>query len=155
MNKIKNSLLIVLISFMFVASIAYIITNTFIDRNISDYFLKQQTYNQKKMASDDIVLVIIDDKSVESIRWPWARTYYTDIFEFLQNTAGAKVIAFDAVITSSDSYNPEADRVFYNKLPALDKLISGFNLYTTNNNSGDILPDEYDNIFQSKSFVIE
>lgn len=151
MKRIRNSLLIILITFLFVASIAYTIATNFIDKNINDYFVKQHTYNEKNYASDDIVLVIVDDKSVEAIRWPWARTHYIEMFEFLQNVGKAKAIAFDAVITSPDSYNPESDNIFYEKLPSLNTLVAGFNLYTTNNNSGDILPSSYDNLFDKKS----
>lgn len=154
MKKFQHSFLIIFISFLFVASIAYIISTSFLDKNINDYFIKQHTYNQKNPASKDIVLVIIDDKSIEAIRWPWARTYYTAIFDFLQNYGKAKVIAFDAVITSPDSYNPKADAVFYKSLPSLKTLVAGFNLYSSNENSGDILPSSYNKIFNEKSAII-
>lgn len=153
MKKTQNSFLIILISFLFVASISYIITTNFLDKNINDYFIKQHAYTQKNYGSNDVVLVIIDDKSIEAIRWPWARTYYTKIFNFLQNYGKAKVIAFDAVITSPDSYNPEADEIFYKSLPSLDALIAGFNFNSSNNNSGDILPNSYKDIFKQKSII--
>ncbi len=153
MKRFKSSLTIVIISFLFVATIAYIISTQFLDRSANDYAVKQITYNQKEYGSDDIVIVVIDDKSLEYIRWPWPRSLYTDIFEFLQNEAKAKAILFDAVITSPDSYNPKADQSFYKRLPNLHTFVSGFNLYSTNNNSGDILPTSYDELFEKKSLV--
>lgn len=153
MKKFKSSLLIVLISFLFVASIAYVITSQFLDRSANDYAVKQITYNQKNFGSDDIVLIIIDDKSLESIRWPWPRSLYTDIFEFLQNQGKVKAILFDAVITSPDSYNPKADANFYHRLPKLHRFVSGFDLYSTKNSAGDILPSSYDKLFAKKSIV--
>ena len=156
MKKLKSSLssfIIIIISFLFVATFAYVVTNQLLDRSANDYAIKQLTYNKKAFGSDDIVIVVIDDKSIEKIRWPWPRSLYTDIFEFLQNEAGAKVILFDAVITSPDSYNPGADKNFYGRLPNLPILVSGFNLFSTNNNSGDILPSSYDKLFTTKSKV--
>ncbi len=153
MKRYTSSLIIVIISFLFVASIAYIISTEFLDRSANDYAIKQIAYNQKDNGSDDIVIVVIDDKSLEYIRWPWPRSLYSDLFEFLQNQSEAKAILFDAVITSPDSYNQWADQNFYNRLPKLHSFVSGFNLYSTNNNSGDILPSSYDKLFESKSLV--
>lgn len=153
MKRFTSSLIIVLISFLFVAAIAYVISSQFLDRNANDYAVKQIAYNQKNYGSNDIVLIVIDDKSIESIRWPWPRSLYTDIFEFLQNKGKVKAILFDAVITSPDSYNPGADYDFYKKLPKLHSFVSGFDLYSTNNNKGDILPNSYDKLFEKKSIV--
>lgn len=152
MKIFKSSLLIVIISFLFVASIAYFVSIEFLDRNANDYVIKQMTYNKKPSGDDNIVLVIIDDKSIEAIRWPWSRSLYTEIFDYLKHS-GAKAILFDAVITSPDSYNPQGDKLFYSKLKEYTNLTAGYNLFSTNNNSGDILPQEYDAIFQSKSNV--
>ncbi len=153
MKNIKISLLIVLASFLFVAVISYKLSTDFLDKNVNDYFVKQHTYKNNMVGSDDIALIIIDEKSIEKLRWPWARTYYTDIFEYLQNISDAKVIAFDAVITSPDSYNPKADTLFYKRLHKLPSLIAGFNLYTTDNNSGDLLPQSYDKVFDTKNTI--
>ncbi|MDD3237950.1 MAG: adenylate/guanylate cyclase domain-containing protein [Candidatus Gastranaerophilales bacterium] len=153
MQKFKSSIIIVIIAFLFVASIAYIVTSQFVDRNTNDYAIKQITYNQKNYGSKDVVLVVIDDKSLETVRWPWARSLYTEIFDFLQNQAGAKAILFDAVITSPDSYNPNADKNFYQSIKSMPTLIAGFNLYDTDNNSGDILPTKYDAVFNQKTGI--
>ncbi len=153
MKRFKSSLTIVIIAFIFVATIAYIISTQFLDRTANDYALKQITYNQKQYGSKDIVIVVVDDKSLEYIRWPWPRSLYSDIFEFLQNEAKANAVIFDAVITSPDSYNPEADKNFYKRLLKLDNFVAGFNLYPTNNNAGDILPASYNKLFESKSII--
>ncbi len=153
MKKINASLIIIIISFIFVVSFSYFVTTQFIDKNINDYAVKQLTLKNKNTGSNDIVIVVVDDKSLETVRWPWPRSMYTEIFDFLQNTAKAKAIAFDAVITSPDSYNPAADSYFYKNLPKYKTLVSGFTLFTTNNNSGDTLPSSYDKLFKQKSLV--
>lgn len=76
-------------------------------------------------TSDDVVIVTIDDQSISKIgRWPWKRTYYADIFEYLENTAGARVIAFDSVIVSRGN-DPEDDEEFFKRVSALDSVIPG------------------------------
>ena len=40
-------------------------------------------YTLKAFKSDDsISLVMIDNKSLETYRWPWARALYAEIFEY-------------------------------------------------------------------------
>ncbi len=148
MKKTDSSLIIVIIAFLFVSAFAYFVTTQFIDRNLNDYTTKQLTNKKKNIGSKDIVLVVVDDKSLAEIRWPWPRTAYSDVFDFLQKES--KAIVFDAVITSPDSYNPKADEEFYKKLPKLNKLIAGFTLLSTNNTGGEALPSSYDKIFEEK-----
>jgi adenylate cyclase len=73
---------------------------------------------KKQAVSDDrIVLVVIDDKSLEDIgRWPWPRKKYIEMFDYIQNQGKAKVIAFDSFIRSRDTWNPESDEYFFSQL---------------------------------------
>ena len=62
--------------------------------SLSANFLQLKSYNimskltvNNKTASDDVVLVVIDDKSLHEIgRWPWKREYYLEIFDYLEDT---------------------------------------------------------------------
>jgi len=61
-------------------------------------------------AGDKVVLVSIDDKSIDAIgRWPWPRNYISDMVDQLTD-AGAEVIGLDMVFSK-----PELD-------PSLDKM---------------------------------
>ena len=49
-------------------------------------------------GSKDISLIVIDNKSLDSYRWPWARSLYGEIFEYLNKYTNAKVVIFDSVL---------------------------------------------------------
>ncbi len=77
----------------------------------------QATAAKKAIADDRIVLVVIDDESLEEVgRWPWPRKMYIDMFDYLQNHSGAKVIAFDSFIRGKDTWNPDSDEYFFSSL---------------------------------------
>ena len=141
--KSFKSLFILIVSFIFVAFITYSISGMYFDNRMNDYVIRRTTI---KKSNPDTILVIIDDKSIAKIRVPWKRTLYSDMFEFLQNTAGAKLIIFDALVVSPD--NKKTDKEFVNRMEKLDKVISGFDVY--NNENDDILSKAYMPIFNTK-----
>ncbi len=55
---------------------------------------------QSPSAKDQILIVAIDDQSMDSlkVRWPWPRTMYAKAIDRLSQ-AGAKVVAFDLVFS--------------------------------------------------------
>ena len=62
-----------------------------------------------RKASGDIVLVTIDDQSLQDIsRWPWPRRYHADLTDALTN-AGAKRIFFDLLFHGPTT--PVDDRI--------------------------------------------
>lgn len=88
--------------------------------NFYDLMIKvytQSTAVQKAKADDRIVMVVIDDDSIEKIgRWPWPRKLYIEMFDYLQNVAKAKVITFDSIIKGPDTWAPESDKYFFSEL---------------------------------------
>lgn len=59
-------------------------------------------YRGKIKAGDDIVIVAIDQKSIDDLgRWPWPRTRIAELVNRL-NSYGAKVAAFDIVFSEPD-----------------------------------------------------
>ena len=70
--------------------------------------------NAIQTGSDEISLIVIDDKSVAGYRWPWARSMYGEILEYLKNNTKAKVIVFDSLIRSLDKDRPaSSDNYFF------------------------------------------
>ena len=119
-RKFPNYILIVLLSLILFSS-AYALCSNFFVNPVYDFLVK---LTAPEKASEEIVVVAIDDASINRIgRWPWRRTVYTDIFEFLENKANAKVIAFDSVLTSY-GYK-EDDDTFFNRFSRLKKVIPG------------------------------
>ncbi len=153
MKKIKISVILALIIFFILASLTGYLSFRYLDRIASDFVTSTLLRLHKHPAPDDVVLVMIDEKSIERIPWSWPRTLYSDIFEYLQNDCGALAVIQDNVVFVPDTYNPEADEEFFAKLPELTKLISAYDLYDTDNTTGDLLPESNMDLFNSKSQV--
>ncbi len=119
-KNLTGVLVLTIFSFIVLWS-AYFFCAKLAVRPVYDFFIK--VTSQTKI-SDDVVIVTIDDQSINKIgRWPWKRTYYADIFEYLENFAGAKVIALDSVIVSE--WDKTDDAEFFNRLSKLKKVIPG------------------------------
>ncbi len=123
MKNFKN--IFIYISFIILIFIAYIISNGFFEPMGYNLIVKNFVADSK--GSDGIFLVVIDDKSIERHRWPWRRDLYAKIFDYLGNYTNAKIIGFDAVITTPDENNPQADLELYKQVSKLDNFVGGFN----------------------------
>ena len=77
-------------------------------------------------GNNNVVLVIIDEQTVDRYRWPWKRDKYCKIFEYFSQYAKPKAVAHDFIITTADEDNPEADRKFFNLVRRYDRLVEGF-----------------------------
>ena len=82
--------------------------------------------HKKVYGSDDIILVVIDSKSVEKYRWPWKRELYCDIFKYFHEYAKPKIIVHDALINALDTDNPQSDKKYFDCVRKMDNYISGF-----------------------------
>ena len=130
MNKIKHILTTFVIIFLFI--VIYFLSYNLAEPKAYDFmtknFLTQKfsfDKNKKIYGSDDIVLIVIDAKTVEKHRWPWKRESYCKIFDYLYH-AKPKFIVYDAIITTLDKDNPTSDTKFFNSVKKLDNLIVGF-----------------------------
>lgn len=78
-------------------------------------------------GSKDISLIIIDNKSLESYRWPWARALYGEIFEYLKDYTQAKVVVFDSILNSLDKdRDPSSDNSFFNIVKKSPNFVGGY-----------------------------
>ena len=154
MNKIKSAVIGLILLAVF--SLAYIIACNFAEPKAYDFMVKHvQTqalgFDTKKQVygSDDIVLVVVDAKTVERYRWPWKRDKYCKIFEYLNNYAAPKAIMHDAIVSANDFENPDSDRKFYKSISKINNLVAGFlpNVYPwEDERSG----QRFDQIFEKK-----
>jgi len=92
----------------------------------SAYNFMVKNFTANTTGSEDIVLIVIDDKSVEKYRWPWQRSLYANIFEYLNDYSNPKIIGFDAILTSLDEQNPKSDKYFFETVNKMEKLVVGF-----------------------------
>jgi adenylate cyclase len=104
--------------------VAYFISASFFEPKAYNFMVKN--FSANKNGSEDIVIITIDDKSLDRIRWPWKRELYSKIFEYLNDYSTAKVIGFDAIIATPDNENPNSDKKFFRSIENIDNLVVGF-----------------------------
>ena len=153
MNKIKVALFsgIVLAIFIFVAWLTY----TFVEPKAYDFMISNVLTerlpfdnNKNVDGHDDIVLVVIDNKSIERYRWPWKRDLNCKIFEYFYEYAKPKVFVHDAILTTLDSDAPDADARYFKTLKQTKNLVEGFMFASKYENA--IVGEQYDKEFISK-----
>lgn len=77
-----------------------------------------QVLAQPSHALPDIVLVTVDEASLEALgRWPWPRDVHGYAVKFLKE-AGARVIAFDILFLEPDQQDPQYDDEFAREVSA-------------------------------------
>lgn len=109
--------------------VAYFISTNFFEPKAYNFMV--QHFAANKHGSDEIVIVAIDDRSVDRIRWPWKRELYSKIFEYFDKYSMAKIVGFDAIIATSDLENPKSDLNFYSSIKNNKKLVVGFSPLTS------------------------
>ena len=100
---------------------------------LSANFLQLKSYNvmskltvKDRIASDEVLLVVIDDKSLHEIgRWPWKREYYLEIFDYFENYTNAKLMGYDGLVMAPDKEHPNSDKKFFSTIGKFNKLTAG------------------------------
>lgn len=129
MKIVKNlKSTIIVFSILVFLLVVYVISTSFFEPKAYNFMVKNFTAH--KQGSDEIVLIVIDDKSIDQIRWPWKRELYGKIFQYLNEYTLCKAIGFDAVITTPDKDNPLSDKQFYSSIKNMNKLTAGFSPLT-------------------------
>ncbi|MEN8243059.1 MAG: adenylate/guanylate cyclase domain-containing protein [Chloroflexota bacterium] len=81
--------------------------------------------------NEDIVIVAVDDQSLVWVneRWPWSRSYFAEIIDWL-NEAGAKVIAFDVTLFDP-SPNLEDDVALAQAIAEANSFVTVSQIFST------------------------
>jgi len=125
MKIVKNIKSIVIVfSVLVFMLIAYFISASFFEPKAYNFMVKN--FSANRYGSKEIVIIVIDDKSLNKIRWPWKRELYGKIFGYLHDYTTAKVVGFDAIIATPDVENPSSDKKFFNSVKNIDNLVVGF-----------------------------
>ena len=111
----------IIIIFTILAFGLFYILERFVEPKVIDFYTKLFT-NQE--ANKNVVIVMIDQKSINKVRWPWKRSAYADMSEFVRKYGQAKVIAFDMLLYSPD--DEEADNYFYSEIAQCPNCIGAF-----------------------------
>lgn len=146
-QKIKSFFIFISVVTLFI--VIYFISGAFFEPRAYNFFV--QNFTASKFGSDDIVLIVIDDKSLAKIRWPWKRELYGEIFKYLNDYSKTKVVGFDAIFTAKDT-DENSDLKFYNDLTKIRNLVVGFatSVKSYNNNSFKIYDVNFDKKFGIK-----
>lgn len=105
--------------------LAYWVTDEFLEPKMYNHMVK--TFTATKHGSKDIVLIVIDDKSIGRYRWPWKRDLYCPIFNYFREYTKAKVVVSDSILVTKD--NPVADRKYFDCLSKMNNLVVGMTLF--------------------------
>ena len=104
-------------------------------------------------GSKDISLIVIDNKSLDSYRWPWARSLYGEIFEYLNKYTNAKVVVFDSVLSSLDTERPaSSDNFFFETVKKSNNFIGGY-MAQSKKYDDETAGNTYDNEFRKKFLI--
>lgn len=152
MTRNLNSKILIFLLLFIILSFVYVLSSRYLDNKANDVFTKVLLKVKKMPSSDDIVLIVVDDKSIKKIMWPWHRDLFSDIFDFLEYKSGAKAIVFNNLVAFPDSYNPEKDTIFYKRISKNNRLINSF-ILVNSRLGGEVLPDSYLKLFDSKKEI--
>ena len=122
MKNIKATILIT-IFFSVLAFISFLALEFLAEPKITDLYTK---WLPQESAPEKVVMVMIDQNSIDKIRWPWKRKLYANILEYVNEYGNAKVVAIDALINSPDNDFPESDKYFFDTVAKYDNFIGAF-----------------------------
>lgn len=137
--------LLVFFSIVFFMLIAYTISNNFFEPKAFNFMVKN--FTAVKSGSDDIVIIVIDDKSIGKYRWPWKRELYCKIFDYFNEYAKPSIIVNDSVFATPDLEHPESDIAYFNSIKKLNNLVVGFDLLPQRD---ELASEDYDKKFSKK-----
>jgi len=105
--------------------------------------------NKNVYGHDDVVLVMIDDKSIEKYRWPWKRELNNKIIEYFKDYATPKILVQDSIFVTLDIDNPDSDKKYFNAISKMPNLVEGV-MFTTAPYSDKEVGKAYDKKFTEK-----
>ena len=123
----NSSLLYLVLIFVF-----FILSLMFIEQYANSFLISNFAAN--KTGSQDIIEIVVDDKSIQEYKWPWAKDMYAQILDYFHSYASPKVIGFDMNVTTFDENNSK-DMQFATQVGKMPNLVSGFVPEIDNDNS--------------------
>lgn len=112
------------------------VLNDLIERiELKSYDWRAQKTAPGNVRSDDVVLLVVDDISIQRIasspelglsRWPWPRVVQADIIKYLRY-AGAKAIIYDIIFEGVEGNRPDniaSDNAFIDEVKKADDVFS-------------------------------
>ena len=135
-NKITKYVFYMVIALLSVMALFFIISKTHAQDFIHDietktFDVRQNIIAKYKKVSDDIVIVAIDDASLEYLleeqgEWPFPRKFYAKIIDYLE-AQHPKSIAFDLMFIKSIKSKPKSDKILSTAFEKYDNVFTSIN----------------------------
>ena len=131
MNKFKTIFTYLTIVFIFIV-VSYLTYNIAepkaYDIMTKTFFTQKLPFDKNKQVygSDNIVLVVIDSKTVEKYRWPWKRDFDCKTYEYFSKYSKARLIVDDTIFVNLDKNYPNSDKIFFKTIKKLNNYVAGF-----------------------------
>ncbi len=104
------------------------------DFKLYDLF-SSQTQTQKTSATSNVVLVDIDEKSLDTLgQWPWPRVMLANLISKLNNSHPS-AIGVDIIFPEKDRTSPKEISLFYKRFYEIDNEIVGIPKYLQDNDA--------------------
>lgn len=147
MKKLKSKLFFInsFLIHILLSIVVILVSWQIFEPNAYNFMIKN--FSARKAGSQDIVVIVIDDKSIAHHRWPWKRELYGEIFEYLNTYGKPKIIGYDAILSTLDDENPQSDKNFFNTLKKINNVVVGFSPLVEK------YPPEIDGELYSKNFT--
>lgn len=130
LNKVKLAFFGVIL--VIILGVVYLLSYNLAEPKAYDFMVKNVLINKlpfdntkQVYGSDDIVIVIIDAKSVGKYRWPWKRELYCKLMNYFSKKTEAKVVVYDSIINTLDIDNPESDAKYFSCVKNMKNFVSG------------------------------
>ena len=136
---------IIFVSILFFVLIAYVLSINFFEPKAFNFMVKNFTATTR--GSDEVVIIVIDDKSIGKYRWPWKRELYCQMFDYFHRYSKTKLIVNDAILVTPDRENPQSDLNYFNCIRRIPNLVVGFDMSFRQN---PLCTKEYANKFDEK-----
>lgn len=124
MKKLKNKWFYIssFLIYLFLTVSFSILTLMFVEPYTNSFLISNFA---KPSTSDDIVEIVIDDRTIREYQLDGVKDIYTEILDYFHKYTKAKVIGLDVNITSFDKNN-SSDNVFLNQISKMNNLVVGF-----------------------------
>lgn len=109
-----------------------------------------KTFTAHKHGSENISLIVIDDKSIGRHRWPWKRDLYCSILNYFKEYTKAKIMVYDTILVSKD--DSVSDRKYFDCLSKQNNLVVGMTTFSKKYHDENF-GKEYDKLFKNKFSV--
>ena len=140
--------LLLFISILIFMLLAYSISNNFFEPKAYNFMVKN--FTAKEVGSEDITIIVIDDRSIGRYRWPWKRELYCKIFDYFHKYASPSVIINDSILATLDHENPKSDKKYFDTIKNIDNMVVGFDFLPIRTER---ISKQYDAKFNNKFLI--